>query len=128
MRLSTFLRPAVIALGCVALAVVPACSGGGDKSSSSGTGGGSGGSQKVYCEAVQKLFEMNNPYLGSVPPIDQQQAIANQAIATMQVAPPEVLGDLQKAITGDPYARDNVDQFNKSRCGNDTGAQRPSTP
>jgi hypothetical protein len=126
MRLSPSPRPALVALACIALAVVPACSSGGDKST--GTSGGSAGSLKEYCAAVKTLFDMNAPYAGGTVPTDQQQPLADQAVTAMRLAPPEVQQDFQKSLMGDTYARDNVDQYNKSKCGIDTGAQPAPTP
>jgi hypothetical protein len=125
MRLSTLLRPALIGLGCVALAVVPACSSGGGKSSS---GGASGGSQKEYCAALKTLYDMLQPYSGSTVPADQNAQVAAQVVEAMHQAPPELSNDFAKSITGDTYARDNVNQYNKSKCGIDTSSLRLATP
>ena len=77
---------------------------------------------------MKRSSTLNQPYVGTVPPVDKKQLIDDQALKTAAAAPPEVRTDFIKALVGDTYARDNVDQYNKSKCGLDTSSQSAPAP
>lgn len=126
MRLSTFLRPAVLCSALLAPVLAAGCSsGGGDHSSTGSTGGGS---EQQYCAAIRALNEQLQPYSGSVIPTDQESQIVDQLTQALAVAPPKVAEDFRKSVIGDSYARDNFDLYNKRQCGVDTSSLKAPSP
>jgi hypothetical protein len=109
------------------LATLGACSSGSSDKNSSAQASGGGGSQIEYCAAVKSLVDLTQQFSGSTVPNDEQNQMADELSRAAGAAPSEVSADFQKALAGDTYAGDNVNQYNKAKCGVDTSSVSPSS-
>ena len=124
MHRAAIVRSRLIPLVLVIVVGLVACSSGSsDKSSSVTT---RGASQKEYCAAVKALVDLTQVEPGSTIPPDKAGQITDELAKAAAAAPAAVHNDFLASLGGDTYARDNVDQYNKTNCGIDTASLNPA--